>query len=146
MAKKSALSLPNKPGQAGWTPEQFKLYITKPLFDDTDSFYYHINKLAIATQEQIDTISINQDNLINNKVDKQDGIAINLKATGLIIGENSIVIDPTQDDNAVNKRYVDSEIKKIKDKGKQVKTTDSIPNPNEWDIGDYAFVVKKRND
>lgn len=143
MAKKSALSLPNKPSQAGWTPEQFKMYITKPLFDDNDSFYYHINKISIATQEQLNSISIIQNDLLENKVDKIEGIAIDLKTTGLIINENSVVVDPTNELNAVNKRYVDNEVKKIKEKSKQIKTTNDIPSNDSWSIGDYAFVVKK---
>ena len=46
MKKKSAQSLPDVPSILNWTPQQFKDTITKVLFDNSNSFYYFINRLA----------------------------------------------------------------------------------------------------
>lgn len=135
MVKKSALSIPDKPSQTGWTPEQFKQFIVKPLFDDYDSFYYYINRLTLESNEILLNVTTN----LNNKLDKENDTANNLTINNLIIGEGSYVSTPKSDYNAVNKLYVDEKVKKQR----QIKTVSSVPISSEWSIGDYAFVIKK---
>lgn len=135
MVKKSALSIPDKPSQTGWTPEQFKQFIDKPLFDDYDSFYYYINRLTLESNEILLNVTTN----LNNKLDKENDTANNLTINNLIIGEGSYVSTPKSDYNAVNKLYVDEKVKKQR----QIKTVSSVPISSEWSIGDYAFVIKK---
>lgn len=131
MAKKSARSLPNKPGQVGWTPERFKAYITQPLFDDNDSFYYYINRLSKSIEEEVNTL----DNTANNKVDTDNGHANNLTIEGGQLNAVNVKT-PTMPQHAVNKQYVDD----LKGKINQFRTTNSIPNEEEWAYQDYAFV------
>lgn len=56
MAKKSAQSLPDVPSLLGWTPAQFKNSITRCLFDNKNSFYSYINRIANEIQVGVDQI------------------------------------------------------------------------------------------
>lgn len=65
MKKKSAQSLPDVPSSKGWTPKNFKDSITKPLFDNENSFYSHINEL-------IDELNDVLQKLDNGKANKEE--------------------------------------------------------------------------
>lgn len=56
LKEKSAQSLPDVPSVHHWTPKQFKNAITKCLFDNKDSFYEFINRLALDTGLKFDEI------------------------------------------------------------------------------------------
>lgn len=63
MKRKSAQALPDVPSGKGWTPRQFKDAVTKPLFDNENSFYAHINRIA----EQLDLDKFNKEDYDINK-------------------------------------------------------------------------------
>lgn len=56
MRQKSAQSLPDVPSSKGWTPKNFKDAITKPLFDNENSFFAFYNALV----EQIENIKFDK--------------------------------------------------------------------------------------
>ena len=56
LREKSAQSLPDVPSVHHWTPKQFKNAITKCLFDNKDSFYEYINRLALVTGLKFDEV------------------------------------------------------------------------------------------
>ena len=61
MKKKSAQALPDVPSSKGWTPKQFKDSITKPLFDNDNSLYAHINRVA----EEVDKTKSNDSDVVH---------------------------------------------------------------------------------
>lgn len=128
MLKKSAQSLPNKPSLSGWTPEQFKNAITKPIFDETNSIIYHINRIAKETVELVLTPS--DDNPfaleLSNKLDLRTGGNVNgtVGATLFLQNGNELALK-------------EETYKKIKNK---IQTLDEIPSDIE--IGDYILLKK----
>ena len=62
MRQKSAQSLPDVPSNRGWTPKNFKDAITKPLFDNENSFFAHINSIV----DSIDTTKVDKEFLFSN--------------------------------------------------------------------------------
>lgn len=57
MRQKSAQSLPDVPSSKGWTPKNFKDAMTKPLFDNENSFFAFYNALV----EQIENIKFDKE-------------------------------------------------------------------------------------
>lgn len=70
MKQKSAQSLPDVPSSKGWTPKNFKNAITKPLFDNQNSFISEINRIVEETNFEFE-----------NKLDIQDEKVYNLDTT-----------------------------------------------------------------
>ena len=65
MKQKSAQSLPDVPSSKGWTPKQFKNAITRPLFDNENSFYSYINGIVDAIEITKADISFLEGNYYN---------------------------------------------------------------------------------
>lgn len=68
MKQKSAQTLPDVPSSKGWTPKHFKNAITKPLFDNENSFYSYINEIV----DDIDLNKANADTLKENYYEKNE--------------------------------------------------------------------------
>ncbi len=138
MENKSAKVMPDKPGQVGWTAERFKRYITQPLFDEYESFYQYINRLAGETLTELETL----DGTASEKVDIESGIANNLTINGGQLNDVNVKT-PTMPQQVANKQYVDD----LKGKINQFRTTDITPSEDEWAYQDYAFVkIPKETD
>ena len=60
MRKKSAQALPDVPSSKGWTPKQFKDSITKPLFDNENSLFAHINRVSNETNKEFEQFDLNK--------------------------------------------------------------------------------------
>ena len=99
MKQKSAQSLPDVPSSKGWTPKQFKNAITRPLFDNENSFYSYINGIVDAIEitkadisflegnyynkNYIDDLNVNTIDYINEQISTSESYMIqliNLKA------------------------------------------------------------------
>lgn len=75
MKRKSAQSLPDVPSSRGWTPKQFKDSITKPLFDNENSLFSHINRIV----DEIDQKKLDVDNYYIVYIDggARDSVVLN---------------------------------------------------------------------
>ena len=99
MKQKSAQSLPDVPSSKGWTPKQFKNAITRPLFDNENSFYSYINGIVdiieitkadisflegnYYNKNYIDDLNVNTIDYINEQISTSESYMIqliNLKA------------------------------------------------------------------